>query len=132
MHKHATATFTLDSWDEKAYDEKQGAPKLSRVSSTKSYQGDVEGHSKLEYLMMYRPDGTAAFVGLERITGSIDGRSGSFVLQHTGVFEAGTAKTILSILPGSGTEDLRGISGEGAFNVRHDPPYTMTLDYNLD
>jgi Protein of unknown function (DUF3224) len=132
MRKHATTTFTLDSWDEKSYDEKEGAPRLSRVSSTKSYKGDIEGQSKLEYLMMYRPDGTATFIGLERVTGSVGGRSGSFVLQHTGTFEGGAAKTILSILPNSGTGDLRNISGEGAFNVQHDPPYTMTLDYNFD
>ena len=132
VHKHATATFGLDSWDEKAFNEIDGAPKLTRVTSTKSYQGDIEGQGKLEYLMMYRPDGTATFVGLERITGTIGGRSGSFVLQHSGVFESGEAKTILSILPGSGTGDLSNISGQGAFNVRHDPPYTMTLDYNLD
>ena len=59
MHKHATATFGLESWDEKAYDEKEGMSKLSRVSSTKSYKGDIEGEGKLEYLMMYRADGTA-------------------------------------------------------------------------
>lgn len=132
MRKHATTTFTLDSWDEKNYDEKEGAPRLARVTSTKSYKGDIEGQGKLEYLMTYLPDGTAAYIGFERITGTIDGRSGSFVLQHTGKFENGEARTILSIVSNSGTGDLHGISGEGAFNVRHDPPYTMTLDYNLD
>jgi hypothetical protein len=132
MHKHATATFGLESWDEKAYNEAEGAPKLSRVSSTKSYKGDIEGEGKLEYLMMYRADGTASFVGLERVTGRIGGRSGSFVLQHGGVFEGGIAKAILSVVAGSGTGDLRRIKGEGGFSVGHQPPFTMTLDYDFE
>src|SRR5258706_14111866 len=53
MRKQASATFTLKSWDEKTYNEMEGAPKLTRVSAAKSYQGDIEGEGKLEYLMMY-------------------------------------------------------------------------------
>ena len=132
MRKHATATFSLDSWDEKTYDEKEGAPRLARVSSIKSYQGDIQGQGNLECLITYRSGGAAIFVGMERVTGSVGGRSGSFVLQHIGTFEDGMAKTTLFILPGYATGDLSSISGEGAFNVRHEPPYTMTLDYSLD
>jgi hypothetical protein len=132
MRKHATATFGLDSWDEKTFDEKEGMAKLSRVSTTKSYKGDIEGEGKLEYLMMYRADGTASFVGLERVTGTIGGRSGSFVLQHSGRFEGGMAKAMLSVVQGSGTGDLRGMTGEGEFNVGHQPPFTMTLDYDFE
>jgi hypothetical protein len=132
MHKHATATFGLESWDEKAYDEKEGTPKLSRVSSTKSYKGEIEGEGKLEYLMMYRADGTASFIGLERVTGSVGGRSGSFVLQHSGTFEGGVAKAILTVVAGSGTGDLLGMKGEGGFSVGHQPPFTMTLDYDFE
>jgi hypothetical protein len=132
MHKHATATFGLESWDEKAYDEKEGTPKLSRISSTKSYKGDIVGGGKLEYLMMYRADGTASFVGLERVTGSVGGRSGSFVLQHSGTFEGGVAKVMLSVVRDSGTGDLRGLTGEGGFNVGHQPPFAMTLDYEFE
>jgi hypothetical protein len=132
MRKQATATFTLKSWDEKSYDETEGAPKLTRVSATKSYKGDIEGEGKLEYLMMYRTDGSASFIGLERVTGSVDGRAASFVLQHTGNFEGGVAKVTLSVVPGSGTGDLRGMSGEGAFDAGHQEPYAMTLDYAFD
>jgi Protein of unknown function (DUF3224) len=132
MHKHATATFGLESWDEKAYNEKEGAPKLARVSSTKSYKGDIVGEGKLEYLMMYRADGTASFVGLERVTGSVGGRSGSFVLQHSGAFEGGIARVVLSVVRGSGTGDLQGLTGEGGFSVGHQPPFTMTLDYEFE
>src|SRR3989454_3939326 len=66
MRKQAKATFGIKSWNEKTYDEIEGAPKLTRVSATKSYQGDIEGEGKLEYLMMYRTAGSASFMGLER------------------------------------------------------------------
>jgi hypothetical protein len=132
MQKHAKATFTIKSWDEKAYNETEGSPKLTRVTATKSYQGDIEGEGKLEYLMMYRSAASATFIGLERVVGSVGGRSGSFVLQHRGTFEGGIAKVILSVVPGSGTGDLRTISGEGGFEAGHQPPYTMTLDYGSE
>jgi hypothetical protein len=132
MRKQAKITFGIKSWDEKTYNEIEGAPKLTRTSVTKSYQGDIEGEGKLEYLTMYRIDGSASFMGLERVTGSVGGRSGSFVLQHTGTFERGVAKVIVSVVPGSGTGDLRGMSGDGGFNVGHQPPYAMTLDYGFE
>ena len=132
MSKHATATFKLKSWDEKAYDEMQGRPKLTRVSVNKSYEGDVAGEGKLEYLMMYREDGSATFIGLERVVGSVGERTGSFVLQHNGVFEHGVAKATLAVVAGSGTDGLRGIQGMGEFAVEHEPPFKMTLDYDFE
>ena len=103
MRKEAKGTFAIKSWDEKTLDEIEGAQKLTRVSAIKAYQGDIEGEGKLEYLMMYRTAGSASFIGLERVTGSVGGRSGSFVLQHNGTFEDGVAKVKLSVVPGSGT-----------------------------
>jgi hypothetical protein len=132
MRKQAKATFGIISWDEKPYSEIEGSPKLTRASVTKSYQGDIEGEGKVEYLMMYRSAGSASFMGLERVIGSIGGRSGSFVLQHTGTFEDGVAKVTLSVVSGSGTGDLRGMKGEGGFSVGHQPPYAMTLDYHFE
>jgi hypothetical protein len=132
MRKQAKATFGIISWDEKPYSEIEGSPKLTQASVTKSYQGDIAGEGKVEYLMMYRSAASASFMGLERVTGSIGARSGSFVLQHTGTFEGGVAKVSLSVVPGSRTGDLRGLSGEGKFSVGHQPPYSMTLDYGLE
>jgi Protein of unknown function (DUF3224) len=88
-------------------------------------------YSEVEYLMMHRNDGSAVFTGLERGVGTVGGRSGSFVLQHSGTFEHGVAKATLSVVPGSGTEGLRGMRGEGEFAVGHQPPYNMTLDYGF-
>ena len=132
MKTDAKATFALNAWDEKPYNEMNGVPKLTRASVTKSYQGDITGEGKLEYLMMYRDDGSASFVGLERVVGSVGGRSGSLVLQHTGAFKEGVATVTLVVVPGSGTGDLRGLRGEGKFAVGHQPPYSMTLNYDFE
>ena len=132
MKTSANARFVIKNWDEKPYREGEGLPKLARATVSKTYTGDIEGQAEVEYLMMYRSAGSASFTGLERVTGRIGGRSGSFVLQHTGTFEGGVARVTLSVVPGSGTGDLRGLKGEGEFSVGHQPPYAMTLDYHFE
>ena len=133
MKTHAKGTFELKAWDEKPFNEMNGMPKLTRASVIKSYQGEITGEGKLEYLMMYRDDGSASFVGLERVVGSVGGqRSGSFVFQHTGTFKGGVATVTLIIVPGSGTGDLHGLRGEGGFTVGHQGPYSITLDYDFE
>ena len=132
MSTHATATFEVKSWDEKPYDEMDGGPKLTRASITKSFTGGIEGEGTLEYLMMYRDDGTASFIGLERITGRVGDRAGSFVLEHTGTSDGSTATASWSVVPGSGTGDLRGLRGEGGFSSGHAESYPMTLDYDIE
>jgi hypothetical protein len=132
MKAHANATFELKGWDEKPFNEGEGMPKLTRASVLKSYEGDIKGEGKLEYLMMYRDDGSASFVGLERVVGSIGERSGSFVFQHTGTFESGVATAKVSVVSGSGTAGLYGLKANGEFAVGHQGPYSMTLDYELE
>ncbi len=132
MKTHAKATFALNAWDEKPYNEMNGLPKLTRASVTKTYQGDITGEGTLEYLMMYRDDGSASFIGLERVVGSVGGRSGSFVLQHSGTFKGGVATVTLLVVPGSGTGDLCGLLGNGEFAVGHQQPYPITLDYDFE
>jgi hypothetical protein len=132
MKKSANARFAIKSWDEKPYSEGQGLPRLTRASVSKTFTGDIEGEGKVEYLMMYRSDGSAAFVGLERVVGRIGGKSGSFVLQRTGVFENGQAKESYSIVPGSATGELQGLRGDGSSAVGHGMEHPFSLDYDLD
>lgn len=131
MTKSANARFAIKNWDEKPYSEGKDLPKLTRATVTKTFTGDIEGEGRLEYLMMYRSDGSATFVGLERVVGRLAGRTGSFVLQRTGVFEGGVAKETYSVVPGSGTGDLRGLRGEGSSAVGHGMEHPMTLSYDL-
>jgi Protein of unknown function (DUF3224) len=129
MKQTANARFAITSWDEKPYSEGPDRPKLSRATVTKTYTGDLTGEGQVEYLMMYRADGSAAFVGLERVVGQLANKEGSFVLERTGVFEGGQAKESYSIVPGSGTGQLRGLAGEGRSAVGHGMEHPFTLDY---
>jgi hypothetical protein len=131
MRTTANARFAITTWDEKPYSEGLDQPRLTRASVTKTYTGDIEGEGRVEYLMMYRSDGSAAFVGLERVVGRIGGKSGAFVLQRTGVFESGQAKESYSVIPGSATGELRGLLGDGNSAVGHGKEHPFTLDYEL-
>ena len=131
MKHHANATFEVKSWDEKPFHEIEGGGKLTEARVTKSFQGDIEGESTLIYLMVYSIDGSASFVGAERVVGRLAGRSGSFVLQHGGTYEGGVAHTKWSVVKGSGTGELKGLSGEGGFSSGHHTSYPITLDYDL-
>ena len=132
MRTHATGTFEVKTWEEKPYNEVDGAVKLSRASITQSFEGDIAGEGSVEYLMMYRSDDAASFVGLQRVVGRIGKRSGSFVLQCTGTYEDGTAKASWSVMPGSGSGDLRGLRGEGGFVAHRSRVASMTLDYEFE
>ena len=129
MKTTAQARFAIKSWDEKPYSEAEGEPKLTRASVIKTYTGDIEGEGRIEYIMMYRADGSATFVGIERISGRLGGKSGSFVLERTGVFEEGQAKESYAVIKGSGTGELSGIKGEGKSAVGHGMEHPFTLSY---
>jgi hypothetical protein len=133
MSTRATATFQVKTWDVKPYQELDGGAKLTRESVVNAFQGDIEGESSLEYLMFYGEDGSASFVGLERIVGRVGGRSGSFVLQHSGTFEGNSVKSSYCVVPGSGTGELRGLRGEGSFTLAgHAEHYPFMLDYDFE
>ena len=126
MGSTITSTFEIKGWDEQPFDEAVGVAKLTRATVTKEYSGDVEGSSTTEWLMAYHPDKTAAFVGLERIKGTVAGKRGSLVLQHVGTFEDGAAKADLTIV--SGTDERKGANGGGALVADPDGRVTLTLD----
>ena len=73
MSTFANASFTIESWDEQILHEGAGQPRMTRVTAVASYQGDIQGEGRVEYLMIYREDGSASFIGLERVSGGIAG-----------------------------------------------------------
>lgn len=130
MAHTANARFAITSWDEKPYSEEDGI-KLTRATVIKTYTGEIEAEGHVEYLMMYRSDKTATFVGLERIVGRLAGKTGTFVLQRTGVFEGGLAKEDYTIIAGSGTGELHNLRGEGHSEVGHGMEHPFALDYEV-
>jgi len=133
MTTHATAEFEVKSWDENQALESRDGSKVTQASVTMAFAGDLEGEGTVEWLMGYGDDGTAAFVGLERVVGKVGDREGTFVLQHTGTFDGKLAKADLSIVPGSGTGDLAGIKGEGKLEAGFgdDGVRSLELDYDV-
>lgn len=125
------ASFRITSWDEQPYDEEEGLT-LARARVTKTYQGDIQGVATLDYLMVYQPDGSANFVGVEHVRCDFAGRSGSFVLLHNGIFENGVSKIDMVVAQGSGTGDLVGLTATGRFESGRQEDYPLSLDFEFD
>jgi hypothetical protein len=113
MTTHAKGTFEVKLVPQKtANDEALGA-NFGRMSGAKQFQGDLEGTSVVEMLSsMSDVKGSAGYVAMERVTGNLGGRTGTFVLQHTGTMNRGDAQLSVTVVPDSGTGDLTGISGK--------------------
>jgi hypothetical protein len=131
MSTKTTAEFEIKDWKEATIDEGDGVRKLSRANVTRTFSSGIDGSSLSETLMAYAPDGTASFVGLERVRGAVDGREGTFVLQLVGTYEDGAARGRLTVVRGSGTDDLEALTGEGDFYAATGPSGSMTLTLDL-
>ena len=131
MSTSARATFAIGGWDEQPYEEAADGRKLTRATVEQTFSGDIEGDGSVQWLMAYRPDGTADFVGLQRITGAFGERSGRVVLSSSGTFDGQVARGTLTVLDGSGTDGLEGIAGSGSFEAPMGGEPVVTLEYDL-
>ena len=104
MHKQSSR---FSPGTENAYVELEGDAKLTRASVGQGFTGDLEGEGSVEWLMCYREDKTAEFVGLQRFVGRLGSRSGSFVMRTQGSFDGSEAKGSLTVVAGSGTQELQ-------------------------
>ena len=129
--KRADATFVNETYDAETYDDRDGTA-LGKIHITRRFEGDLEGEATAELLTAMTETGTAVYVALDRITGRLDGRRGSFVLHHRGTVSAEGAVTDGAIVPGSGTGELRGLRGEGTITVDAEGTHRLTLEYELD
>jgi Protein of unknown function (DUF3224) len=126
---NASAPFTNDRYDEEAYAEADGV-ELSRVHITRTFRGGLEGNSTAE-LMIAKSEGGGGYVGHDRINGTLGGKSGSFVFQHTGLMGPDGVTNTGTVVPGSGTGELEGITGEGTMLADEEGNHTLTLQYEL-
>jgi hypothetical protein len=121
----------VQGWDEQPYSEVEGQLKLTHTTVAKTFQGDLEGQGVLQYLMFYGPSEQTRVLGIERFTGTLAGRSGSFVMEHIGGDDGAEARGTVTILSGSGTGQLAGIAGGGVAVANRKGEMSMTLDYEL-
>jgi hypothetical protein len=128
---NTVSTFEVTSWDEQPYAEGEGQPKLTHTVANKTFTGDIEGEATVQYLMAYGENGSTMIIGLERVTGRIGDRAGSFVFRHEGTDRDGAAAVTCTVVPGSGTGELSGLHGEGRFEAKA-MTVEFTFDYELD
>jgi hypothetical protein len=107
------------------------ALRITHASGEQTFSGGIEGSGHVDWLLGYRADRTAALVGLQRIDGSLDGARGSLVLASVGSHDGTTSRGHWTIVGGSGTGDLRGISGDGDWSAGPGPKATFRLRYEL-
>jgi len=112
-------------------DDDSAAGMLGRMSIDKQFKGDLEGTSKGQMLTGGTPiRNSAGYVAIERVTGSLKGRKGSFILQHTGMMNRGAPSLVITIVPDSGTEQLEGIRGTMVIKIEGGK-HAYDLDYTL-
>jgi hypothetical protein len=119
------APFAIAGWEQTAYGDEGERSALAQATVTKVFTGDIEGESVAQLLMATNPVG-AGYVASELFTGSVAGRSGSFIVQHGGLAEGDDAHSFGTIVPGSGTGELVGVRGEALY-ANGDGGHTLTL-----
>jgi Protein of unknown function (DUF3224) len=129
MNKQVIIPFQVTVWETQTTDETTEKPTLSRITVKKNFDGEVKGASVGELLMCASTGGAAGYTVMDRFTVEIEGRKGSFVAIHGGMTDE--MKATGKIVPGSGTDDLKGISGTLEFKSDADGK-RIILDYSLE
>jgi hypothetical protein len=128
MTTHASGTFEVKVTPQPA---DEAAPAVGRMSLDKQFHGDLEATSKgLMLAVSTSVKGSAGYVAIEQVSGSLHGRSGTFVLQHSGTMTRGVPQMIVSVVPDSGTGQLSGLAGTMAIAVadgKHSYDFAYTL-----
>lgn len=125
----ATGTFTVKLEPQPPAHADSG---LGRMAIDKRFSGDLEAHSLGEMLAFRSAlDGSAGYVAMERVAGTLHGRRGSFVLQHAGTMDRGASTLVVSVVPDSGTDELAGLAGTLAIHIDAQGGHSYTFDYRL-
>ncbi len=127
----ATGTFEVKMTGEPPYEEVEGVT-TSRAAFEKTFAGALSATSTVEMLAQRGPNPTqATYVALERIAGALEGREGTFVVAHVGVMDGTSQRLELTIAPGSGTGELRGIAGSMTIEIV-EGAHTYAVDYTIE
>lgn len=117
MTNTARGTFQV-KLNPQALHDKQADASMARMSIDKQFTGDLEATSKGEMLSARSAvSGSAGYVAMERVTGALHKRKGSFVLQHTGTMNRSVPSLSVSVVPDSGTDELVGLKGTMTINI---------------
>jgi hypothetical protein len=129
-----TNTFTMKTWDEAIVSGPEDGPRFAHAHATFDYNGLIEGSSACDFLLYYAGEGDDGSgqkaPGVERIEGSVEGRKGSFVLQHEVGYGEHGVRGRFTVVPGSGTGELAGLSGSGTIEGASET-MNYTFEYAL-
>jgi len=126
---HASGTFDVKVVPQ--VDDKVGDPSVGRMSLDKQFHGDLEGTSKGHMLAVGTDvKGSAGYVALERVNGTLRGLSGTFALQHSGTMTRGAPQLSVTVVPDSGTGKLAGLAGKMTINIV-DGKHFYDFEYTL-
>lgn len=131
MTTQASGTFEVKITPQKPDYKEAESANLGRMSIDKQFHGDLEATSKGEMLAaMSDVQGSAGYVALERVTGKLNGRSGSFVLQHTGTMTRGEPQLSVTVVPDSGSGQLVGLAGKMTISIANGQ-HSYSFGYSL-
>jgi hypothetical protein len=129
MANHASGTFDVKLTPQAPEDAND--PALARMTLDKQFHGDLEATSKGQMLSAGTSvQGSAGYVAIERVTGTLHGRGGSFVLQHNATMDRGKPSLNIIVVPDSGTGDLTGLTGKMSINIA-DGKHSYEFEYTL-
>ncbi len=129
MTHHISGLFDVKMSPQAAAENEEAS--IGRMLLDKQFHGDLEANSKGQMLAhMTSVKGSGGYVAMEKVVGTLQGRKGSFLLQHSGTMNRGEASLVLTVVPDSGTEELEGLSGSMTITVT-DGKHFYGFDYSL-
>lgn len=132
MNQQAKGPFDVKRTAMEAVDAGHEAS-FGRIRFEKRFHGELDATSVVEMLSAGNPaSGSAGYVAVEHIAGTLQGRRGRFMMQHNGVMDGGQASLTLTVVPGTGTEELTGLRGSMQIDIAEGGAHSYTFDYVLD
>lgn len=126
---HAIGTFEVKLVPQT--DDKNSDAALGRMTIDKQFHGDLEGTSKGQMLTgMTEVKGSAGYVAIEKVSGTLKGRTGTFILQHTGTMNRGVPQLTITVVPDSGTGQLAGLAGNFIVKI-NEGKHSYEFEYTL-
>jgi hypothetical protein len=133
MTHHASGPFEVKVTPQKPDTQIARSANLGRLTIDKRFHGDLEASAKGEMLATQSEvKGSAGYVALERVTGKLQGRSGTFVLQHSATMKRGAPESTITVVPDSGTGELTGLAGSMRINVAPDGAHSYEFDFRIE
>lgn len=131
MTSHASGSFEVTIAPQRADEQGIGDPMIGRMTLVKEFHGDLQAVSKGQMLALRTgTEGSAGYVAIERVVGSLHGSNGTFALQHSGILRRGAPSLELRVIPDSGTDELLGLDGTMAIIIA-DGKHLYEFNYSI-